>query len=261
MTMGGRWAGRFRALPDVIVRRAVAAWNRAVTRLRGAEPPDPHEPAGLREVRARARARRTDISRHLPTLYLEAVAASPRLIVELGTRGGDSTFVWERVAALTGATVLSVDVDDCSHVSSFPGWHFVRSDDVAFAAAFPDWCRERGIEPRVDVLFVDTSHALEHTRAELAAWLPLLAPRGRAIFHDTNMRAFYRRGDGTVGLGSTVNARGVMEALEERLGRPLDERRPLHLLAGGWVVRHDPLCSGLTVLERVSPPGKAGADG
>ncbi|MBW3534382.1 MAG: hypothetical protein KY453_04075 [Gemmatimonadetes bacterium] len=30
MTAGGRWARRFRALPDVIVRRAVAAWNRTV---------------------------------------------------------------------------------------------------------------------------------------------------------------------------------------------------------------------------------------
>ena len=33
----------------------------------------------------------TDISDHLPTIFSEIVAASPKLIVELGTRGGEST--------------------------------------------------------------------------------------------------------------------------------------------------------------------------
>ena len=46
-------------------------------------------------------ARRSDISDHLATIFSEAVAAKPRLIVELGVRGGESRYALERAARVT----------------------------------------------------------------------------------------------------------------------------------------------------------------
>ena len=244
---GARWRRRAQAAPGTLLRRGIQAYNRAVLSIprRG---PGPGVPADVRDVFERARAP-TDISHHLPSLFREAVEADARLIVELGTRGGDSTFAFERAAQRTGATVVSVDLEDCSGVSAFHRWIFVQEDDLDFARRFPAWCAQRGLRPAIDVLFVDTTHAYEQTRAELAAWTPYLAPRGRALLHDSNMRGLYRRGDGTVGLAGDMG-RGVARAIHDFLGATFNEKRRFEGRIGPFHVRHDPLCNGLTVLEK-----------
>jgi hypothetical protein len=209
-------------------------------------------PADLPEVlQIRERAcRPTDFSDHMLTLFHEAMEAKPGLIVELGTRSGESTFVLERVAALCGSTLVSVDLADCSRVSAYPAWTFVRAEDVAFAAEFPEWCQKRKLVPEIDLLFVDTSHEYEHTAAEIRAWFAFLSPRAKAVFHDTNLRKLYFRRDGTLCNGWD-NQRGVIRAIEERLGLKLNERRDLILTHGDWSVRHWAVSTGLTVLTRL----------
>jgi hypothetical protein len=98
----------------------------------------------LDEIRQFA-ATPSDIDEHLERMFTETLLLRPKLIVELGVRGGASTFVFERAAALCSATLVSVDIDDCSAVSHYARWHFVRGDDVAFAAHFQDFCRGRNI--------------------------------------------------------------------------------------------------------------------
>ena len=71
----------------------------------------------LHEILSRARIR-TDISDHLPDLFTESLAVQPRLIVELGVRDGESTFVFERVAKLCNARIVSVDIEPTSRVSA-----------------------------------------------------------------------------------------------------------------------------------------------
>ena len=200
------------------------------------------------EVLARSRTR-TDISDHLPTLFLETLEVRPSLIVELGVRGGESTFVLERVAALCGSKLVSVDLEDCSRASQYCNWSFVKSDDVAFADIFGDWCQARGINPSIDILFIDTSHELEYTIKEIDHWGPFLAPRSKVFFHDTNMRRLYLRKDGSIGVG-WQNHRGVVAALERYLRCKLDERRDFSMVCGGWIVKHYANCSGLTILDR-----------
>lgn len=220
---------------------------------RAAPPPAPSGFAPFDEIAARA-ARRSDINEHLLTLFAEAVAQRPRLMVELGVRGGESTFVLERAAALCDARLVSVDLADCARASSYPGWTFVQSDDVAFAREFPGWCRARAIEPAIDFLFLDTSHEREHTRRELEAWLPLLAPAGKAVLHDTNLRRPYWRRDGSWNLGWD-NARGVIAALEEFFGARFDENREFIAVRQGWLIQHRPWCAGLTTLQRLPGTG------
>jgi cephalosporin hydroxylase len=237
-----------RYVPSLPLRVAKVTRNTAID-LRGKRAP---QRTGLRlfdEVVERSLTR-TDISDHLTTLFLESLAVRPSLIVELGVRGGESTFVLERVARLYRAKLVSVDIEDCSHVSSYPDWSFVKSDDIAFAQRFPFWCREQGIAGSVDVLFIDTSHEFEHTLAEVRNWFPFLSNRCKVFVHDTNMRKVYYRKDGSIGFG-WPKRRGVIAALETYFDRKFDERHDFTQFVGGWLLKHHALCCGLTILERV----------
>jgi len=208
---------------------------------------------------------RSDISDHLGTLFAEAVATEPRLIVELGTRGGESTRVLLAAAAVCGASLLSVDIDPppALELAGRERWAFVQSDDVSFGRepqGFPAWCAARGLAPRAEVIFIDTSHLYEHTREELEVWVPHLAPRGALLFHDTNMaNGVYARLDGTISASGWDNRRGVIRAIEEFLGRTYDERAFFTDVAGGFLVTHRPNCNGFTVLRRLAARAATGA--
>lgn len=204
----------------------------------------------LREIREFAR-RPNDINEHLELIFTESLLIWPRLIVELGVRDGTSTFVFERVASVCGASIVSADIDDCSSTSSHRRRHFFQGDDVQFAAAFEGFCRERGIAPSVDVLFVDTSHYYDHTVQEIQAWFPLLSPRAKVLFHDTNLRLVGSRRDGCFAL-AWENERGVVRAIEEHLGIRIDESKECTEYVRGWLIRHWPHCNGFTVLDKFS---------
>ena len=83
----------------------------------------------------------TPINDHLITLFNEALQINPKTIVELGVEFGESTFVLERVARLSEAKLISLDIQDCSRISTYDGWIFVQQDDIQFAARFPEWCK------------------------------------------------------------------------------------------------------------------------
>jgi cephalosporin hydroxylase len=211
--------------------------------------PVPSSPE-LKEIEEQAVEIPSDISDYLGNIFSEVVAMKPRLIVELGVRDGQSRRVLERSASISKSFLISVDLDDCSGVcTKSPCWHFVKSDDIQFAAIFREWCSERGIEPAIDVLFIDSSHLYEHTVEEIKAWFPFLSPNCKALFHDTNMRRFYRRLDGTIGHGWN-NDRGVIKAIEESLGTKFNERVDFVTTVHEWVVRHWAHCNGFTTMER-----------
>ena len=197
----------------------------------------------------------SDIHDHLGVMFAEAVAARPRLIVELGTRGAVSTRALLAAAEVAGAQVLSVDVDDCSANDLEDRfrrrWSFALADDVAYAGQpFEAFCGARGLPPLAEVILIDTSHLYEHTCRELDVWLPRLAAGGVMMFHDTNMADWFRRLDGSFAAGWD-NQRGVIRAIEERLGRRWDETSAFTDAAGGFVVQHAPWSSGFTVLRRI----------
>ena len=203
----------------------------------------------LQQVRELA-AVPSDINEHLEHIFAEALLCRPRLIVELGVRGGISTFVFERAATLCSATLVSVDIEDCSGASHYPRWHFHRGDDVQFAAQFADFCRYRNVVPQIDLLFIDTSHYYAHTVEEIGAWFPHLSQRAKVMFHDTNMKLTGPRRDGRIQL-AWDNQRGVIRAIEEHLGIHVDEGSECVEYADGWLLRHVPNCNGFTILDRL----------
>jgi hypothetical protein len=194
-----------------------------------------------------------DIADHLGTLFYEAVVARPSLIVELGV--GASTKALIAAACRTDATMLSIDRNLGREIQLSDKarklWSFVRTDDVKFAqTGFRNWCDQRRVSQKIDFLFIDTSHRLEHTRSEIAAWFPLLAESATVVFHDTNLQLAYLRRDGTATLAYTNN-RGVIKPIEEYLDRKYDERTSFVDFAKGWIVKHDPICNGLLVMRRI----------
>jgi hypothetical protein len=209
-------------------------------------------------------ARASDMHDHLGTIFREAIAARPRLIVELGTRGGVSTRALLAAAEIADAHVLSVDIEDCSEIS-LPErlrarWSFAQSDDVSFAAEhFAAFCAQRGLPAVAQVIFVDTSHDYDHTRAEISHWMPRLASPGVMLFHDTNMgKGWFRRLNGKVEPGGN-RTRGVIQAIEDFLGRRYDERSYFTDAVGRYVIQHVPWSSGLMVLWQL-PEDRAKSD-
>src|SRR5260370_14820437 len=203
-------------------------------------------------IRAKA-AIGTDMSSHLEPVFLEALRQSQRVIVALGVRGGESTWVLESVARRCGAVLIGVDVDDCSTVCQSENWYFVQEDDVAFGQRFATWCREHGVADKIDVLFIDTSHLYSHSVAEIEAWFPHLSEAAVVMFHDTNIKRLYRRRDWTLGRASD-NRPGWSRALGQSLHEQRNQPHRFEREVWRWHVTHDPICNGFTILKRKVRP-------
>jgi len=209
---------------------------------------------------------RAAIGDHLCTIFADLMASCPSLIVELGTRGGESTRTILAAARHLRATLLSIDLNPCGDIGLPPNlrerWTFVQADDVDFGKrGFVPWCAAQGIEPSIHAMFIDTSHHYEHTAREIETWFPYVAANGIILFHDTNMGQLYRRLNNTLGRGWD-NDRGVIRAIEEYLNRSFDETKTFVDVADEWLVRHYPYSSGLTLLKKLALPDQgAGREG
>ncbi|HUX99833.1 MAG TPA: class I SAM-dependent methyltransferase [Candidatus Deferrimicrobium sp.] len=202
----------------------------------------------LEEIQKRS-MKRTDINDHLITIFIESLDIKPKLAVELGVRGGESNFILESVAKLCDSTLVSVDIEDCSDVSSYKKWFFIHNDDIKFARKFERWCKKHEIQPKIDILFVDTSHIFEHTCQEIESWFPFLSEQSKVFFHDTNVKKLYIRRDGSMGAGRNNN-RGVIRALEKYFNNDLNENKDFIEIREGWLIKHYANCNGLTILEK-----------
>jgi hypothetical protein len=142
-----------------------------------------------------------------------------------------------------------VDIEPTSRRRQDKRWLFVQGDDIEFAKTFPTWCRENGLPTEIDILFIDTSHFFEHTVQEIAHWFPLLAPRGKVFFHDTNLRRIYFRKDGSMGVA--WSNRGVIGALEKFFSKSFNEREDFtDSISMVGSSRNYAQCSGFTILTR-----------
>jgi predicted O-methyltransferase YrrM len=124
--------------------------------------------------------KRTDIRDHLATIYMLTVELNLRTVLELGTRGGESTIALLEAAKSIGGIVHSVDIEPCvdtrQRINDYglaAWWNFIQSDDLAL-----DW------RTPIDHLFIDTSHSFEHTCKELAKFEPLVNVGGAITLHD-----------------------------------------------------------------------------
>jgi predicted O-methyltransferase YrrM len=125
----------------------------------------------------------SDIVDHLPFLYDQACRFPGVTVLELGTRGGNSTAAFLAAADVADGHVWSVDVSPPRTPdwwNELERWSFLQGDDLSHeATAFAP--------PVVDVLFIDTSHHYTQTLAELELYVPSVRPCGVVLLHDTEL--------------------------------------------------------------------------
>ena len=195
---------------------------------------------------------KTDISDHLNTIFSLAMAQNPRTILELGTRGGESTKVLTQVAKFTGARGYSVDLSGAPNwLTEIDFWNHFVADDTEFPKAlihsWPNGDKYEGI----DFLFLDTSHYYEHTLVELDLYWNQVNEGGILMLHDTNCTSVVTRrfsGDPNQGWD---NKRGVIRAVEEFFTCAVEENSFVSInltKRGAKALTHFPWNNGLTVI-------------
>ena len=123
----------------------------------------------------------TEINEHLMTLRLLTRELNLKRVLELGVCDGKSTIALLHAAQEIGGHVTSMDIEDCpiarkrvwseklTHL-----WEFIVGDDIEV-----EWNQP------IDHLFIDTSHAYDHTVSELRKFAPFVVPGGLITLHDT----------------------------------------------------------------------------
>jgi len=192
----------------------------------------------------------TDISDHLETIYLSSMSIQPKLIVELGVRGGESTRVFNYVNKDINSRLISVDIENCNY-NNITNGTFYQMDDVLFGKLF----KFTTTDP-IDVLFIDTSHLYDHTKQEIETWFNLLNYKALVIFHDTNLKPTYYHRNGNYCTNAWDNQRGVIRAIEEYFSINVDESQNFELIINKnndrWYIKHEYICNGLTLCYKNS---------
>lgn len=134
----------------------------------------------LAEAYERACSTPSDIAAHLPTFVALVAGLHAQHVIELGVRSGVSTVAWLHALSSTGGRLTSVDIDEAPPIGEYPNWTFLQGDDLDPAVV--------GQLDLADIVFIDTSHLYDHTRAELHTYLPLVCRGGKIVCHDTMLR-------------------------------------------------------------------------
>lgn len=196
----------------------------------------------------------SDISDHLNFLNLLIEVSKPDVILELGTRGGESTRVLENYCKKNGKIGRSIDL------SAAPMWleqnenwrHYVGDDCKLGSQIIQEKKWPSGeIFKGIDFLFLDTSHEYLHTKDELRIFVPLMNPGGLLVLHDTNLSSLpSRRLSGKLNYGWD-NSRGVTRAIEEHFEISIREDK-LHTISGRYgfdFLTHIPWNNGMTIIK------------
>lgn len=126
----------------------------------------------------------SDIQEHLPRLYGYATKYRNPVILELGVRSANSTSAFLAALLEVGGELWSVDMQPPQYPQEWRGvenWHIVIGDDVSPQVA-------HSVPEELDVLFIDTSHAYDHTLTELREYVPRVKPGGIVLMHDTELK-------------------------------------------------------------------------
>lgn len=138
-----------------------------------------------------ARCMGSDMAAHMPSLFLLARCFSFGEIVELGVGSGFSSVALLSGAMSAGRILASYDIDpgcveravknmDLSQDSPLlSSWRFKAGDSIGAAEDFQNGS--------VSLMFLDTAHTFEITKAELQAWVPKIHPKGIICGHDYHL--------------------------------------------------------------------------
>lgn len=125
----------------------------------------------------------SDINEHLHLMWIIAKNIPNVKVLELGVRTGNSTSAFLYAALIADGHVFSVDINEPEVPACFwqsQHWQMMIDDDtdsdtVEFVSAYAPF----------DILFIDTSHYLDHTLFELRTYGAMVKKGGVILCHDT----------------------------------------------------------------------------
>jgi len=111
------------------------------------------------------------------------------IILELGVQKGRSTKKFLELCNKNDGQLFSVDLDDCSGVSTDKRWKFFQSRDDNFGFI------KSQIPNKIDVLFIDTLHEANHVKKLFYEYYPLLNSDGYIFIDDISHLPYLKNKD------------------------------------------------------------------
>jgi len=124
------------------------------------------------------------VSQQLLEMHKEAFSRDNPTIVELGVDQGHSTKVFlNSIDGKTDATLISVDIRDCSGAVECDTWNFLQTDS-ADANSIINSCPV--IKDGIDILYVDSLHTPQHVLREVYGFFAWVKKEGVIYFDDVD---------------------------------------------------------------------------
>ena len=124
-----------------------------------------------------------DTEKKLSYIYDKLSEFENPLILEFGVNKGGSTKMFLKFLEKNTGSIFSIDINDCSNVSSSDKWNFFQSNDLDYlkiTKKYPE-IEKNGI----DILFIDSYHDPSHVKLLLNKWFILVNKNGYIFFDDT----------------------------------------------------------------------------
>ncbi|MDO8288771.1 MAG: class I SAM-dependent methyltransferase [Parvibaculum sp.] len=150
-------------------------------------------------------------AQQLICLYEEACKHPNGLFLELGTDRGQGSRAMLAACEKNGASLVSIDIRDCSGAVTSDRWTFVQasSTDRDYIVT-----QAPALLGGIDLVYVDSLHTPEHVEKEVYAWFDLLKPGGVMFFDDIDSGPY---------LPAARKDNAMMEIANARIRRKIED--------------------------------------
>jgi len=205
------------------------------------------------EVKNKRLSSNNDICHHFDNIFYEVASHKPKVILELGVRKGESTFVFNKIQKTLNNTFISVDIEDCSNVINDPDWRFIKEDSIKFLKNFTSWSKSNINSSKPDIIFIDTSHLYEETLQEIKFSAEIISDNGAIIFHDTNHNHLtFLENNIIYNKFNYAPQHGVKLAIEDYFDCKFNLKKQFIIIKKGWLIKHYPESFGLTIMRKIN---------
>ena len=151
------------------------------------------------------------VASQLLKMHSEVASRKSPIILELGVDRGQSTKVFlNAIHDKPLSKLISVDIRDCSDVSSSNLWTFLKMDSINIEGVVKS---APILKKGIDVIYIDSLHTPKHVYKEVYGWFPFLKKDGVIFFDDIDSNP-YLRGQRKDNVGIEISNRKILELIE-----------------------------------------------
>ncbi len=110
------------------------------------------------------------------------------IILELGVQNGTSTKKFIDICNNQNGYLYSVDIEDCSSVSSDKNWTFIKSRDDNFELI------KSKIPEKIDILYIDSLHEAKHVSNIIYGYYNMIKVGGMIFIDDISHLPYVKNG-------------------------------------------------------------------